>query len=755
MSGNVTDTRLEAALDPDAVATVVLAPSGRFRYVNPAFVLATARTVEELASLTIWDVIERQASDGDLSLESLLEHDRLAVDRRCLVETRWRWFGVSATSLRDDHDEQTEIIVRLTDVTEERRTHSRLIHEPREDPLTGLPSVSVLRQRLEATLEEPFDEDAPGAVLFVDIDGFRTVNASLGRATGDQMLTAIAQRLRGADEGTAFLARVGGDQFALLLKGVSQEQALEVTRLLREAIALPLQVASVAISGLVSTGVAMIRGPASTADGLLSEAESAAALAKRRGGDQVAIFDDEARERLYADVQLELDLRRALDRDELVLVFQPTVDMGDRTIVGFEAFPRWRHPTLGDISPEQFLPLAERSTLILQFGDWFLRSVCTQLSAWRAAGLDVPPVSLNISPRQLAQADFGKGLRELLEKAKIPPEAIVLEVAETAPLSLPESPTAILRELQSLGFRTMLDEFGTGCSSLSDLEEFPLYGVKIDHSFIAQLPDGPHAIAIVGGVLKMGEALGLRVVATGVDTTEQAQALHSLGCLHGQGQLFSRPLAGDLIPAVLEDVPGAAEASEEQTMHLGAAAQALGVSTSTVRRWIDNAKISAVRTSGGHRRIRRSDVERERRRRDPGPTVRSAQVPEHALPHVGAVVLQRSDWLCDISLRSLYVGDDHGWFGTPGGRAELDCWLQVVGQGLESGDFVRVTDATTEMLRAARGAGVPLPERVSLLDSLAQAASAALAADHAGAEEMRDWHRTARVLRQLAVRDGH
>lgn len=619
--------------------------------------------------------------------------------------------------------------------------------------LAGLPNAASFYARVESAVAEPIDSEHAGAVLFFDLDDFKAINSSLGRATGDWMLSTIAQRLLDGTAKSDFLARFGGDQFALLLQSVSEEQAVHVTKMLLEAIACPLDAGNDTIHA--SAGIAMVHGPPVTPNSLLVEAEDSAALAKKRGGDRLALQGDKASARLRDDVALESDLRGALEREELALVFQPIVDMTDGSTVGLEALLHWRHPMLGDVPPERTASLAERSTLSIALGGWILRAVCSQLAGWRDSGVAAPPVSVNVSPRQLASTDFVTGLSELLREHSLPVEALVVEVTETAPLGMPESSVGVLSELQALGFRTMLDDFGTGYSSLSDLNEFSVYGVKIDRSFVAQLPAGTHALAIVAAVVALGQALGMRIVAHGVENAEQAAALRRLGCRHAQGALFSQPLAATRLPAALRaaSYPGCG-GEDLETMHLATAASALGVSSSTVRRWTDDRRLSAVRTRGGHRRLVRSDVERERRRLHRGPVVRLAPGPTGALPHIGAAILQRSAWIAEVALRSIYLGDDQGWFGTPGGAAEIERWLAEMGQGLSSGDFGQVTHATGAVLGAARDARVPLGERLSLLDGVAQAARAALDAEEPGSAELRDWLRVARVLRQLAASEA-
>ncbi len=620
-------------------------------------------------------------------------------------------------------------------------------HDPGQ---ASLPNAASFYARLERAVADPIDTRHAGAVLFFDLDDFKAINSSLGRATGDWMLSTIAQRLLDGTAETDFLARFGGDQFAVLLESVSEEQAVHVTKVLLDAIACPLDADSGKIHA--SAGIAMVHGPPATPNSLLVEAEDSAALAKKRGGNQLALQGDKASARLRDDVGLESDLRMALERGELALRFAPIVDMTEGTTVGLEALLRWHHPTLGYVSPERIASLAERSALIISLGGWILGTVCLQLADWRASGVAVPPVSVNVSPRQLASADFVTDLGAVVSEHDLPAEALIVEVTETAPLGVPESPVGVLNELQAIGFRTVLDDFGTGYSSLSDLNEFSVYGVKIDRSFVAQLPDGAHARAIVAAILALGQALGMRIVADGVANADQAAALGRLGCRHAQGALFSEPLAPERIPEALRasSYPGCG-AEDVETMHLATAASVLGVSSSTVRRWTDDRRLSAVRTGGGHRRLVRSDVERERKRLNLGPVTRAAVEPRAPLPHIGAILVQRSHWIAGVSVRSIYLGDDQGWFGTPGGAGALERWLTEIGQGLSSGEFDRVTHATGTVLAAARDAGVPLGERLSLLDGVAHAARAALDSDQPGSAELRDWLRVARVLRQRAV----
>jgi excisionase family DNA binding protein len=473
-------------------------------------------------------------------------------------------------------------------------------------------------------------------------------------------------------------------------------------------------------------------------------------VAEARGEEHDAIIADGAHPGIGHDVELEIGFRNALDREQLSLLFQPVLDLSDGRIAELETSVHWDHSTL---SAERLGASLESSALMGQFQSWVLGAVCRQLRSWHAAGAEVPLVSIGVSALWLEQpGSFGE-LRRAVDESHVAPEALVFAVTGNFPGNQGGLPVSVIRELHSLGYRTTLEDFGGAYSSLSELEHLPLYGVKIDGSLVAQLAHGIRAPAVLDAVLSLARALGLRVTAEGVESQHQADALLAAGCHQATGPLFAGPLTPNRIPAMLEGAPGLVDLTQD-ILHFGAAARTLEVSASTLRRWIDSGRITAVRTSGGHRRLSRSEVEREQRRLNPGPVIRVARLPEDALPHIGAVILQRGAWLRDVVLQSIYVGDDSGWFGTPGGTGELDRWLRVMGEGLSSGDFARVTTATTALLGAARLGGVPLSERISLLDGVGQGARAAVEAGHGGAGEWRDWLRVGRAFNQLAVQDA-
>lgn len=623
-------------------------------------------------------------------------------------------------------------------------------HEP--GTLSGSETLERLRARLDEAIAGAEDQGRAGALVYVGLDGFRAVSAGLGRDAAQALLVTLGQRLRHATRGESVVGHLGGDQFAVLLPPASQVQTLRSAEQLRQIVAVPIRLGGRLIVRHASAGVAMVRPAPTTADDLICEAESAVALAKARGGDQVALFDPRGHPGLQEDACLEVDLREAVSRDELTLVFQPVVDLHDGRVASLEALVRWDHPVQGAIAAARLVALAEQTALRSHLGRWVLRAACTAAASWRAAGAEPPPVSVNVSPRELARPGFAQEALAIRTEAGLSPYAITLEITGTLPPPLPDALAPAIDELLASGFRVLVDDFCSGSASLRHLEEYRVSGVKIDRSLTVRIEEDAYPRALVSAVLGMGRTLGLGVIVDGVETPAQAELLRGLGCRHGQGWLFCRPLTADRIPELLQGSAPLPGTVEDGTMSLGAAVEALGVSASTVRRRIAEGHLSATRTQGGHRRLRRSDVERERRRTYRGPVVRAPQEPAGRLPTIGAVLVDRGPWVREVALRYVYVSEDHGWFGTPGGRAELDRWIAALGSSLCAGTFEHVRTATAGMLAAAHDASVPLAERVALLDGVSQAARAALP-DRAPAAELRDWIRVGRVLRQLAFAD--
>jgi len=435
----------------------------------------------------------------------------------------------------------------VRDVTDRRRMEDELRALAFGDTLTGLANRALLTSRLEAALEDAGSGGGLVALLFLDVDDFKSINDSLGHGAGDRILCAVADRLRAGCCPSAMVARFGGDEFAVLLPLVGDVedalgQARDVAALVRE----PVEVEGRSRGFTASIGVAVARaGSGVAAAEVLRDADAAMYEAKRAGKDRVALFDPTVLARALARLELKADLEEALGRDELFVVYQPCVHLRTGAVVGFEALLRWRHPELGVVPPLDFVPLAEETGLIRNIGDFVLREACRQAAGWQGARGGrgpAPSVSVNVSTVQLRDPGFVAAVDRALADTGLQPWRLVLEVTESVLLTDVSDTAALLGELRARGVRTAIDDFGTGYSSLSYLQHLPIDILKIDKAFLEHLVTAPGGTSMAGMVVLIGQALGLTVVGEGVENDEQRQALLGLGCLLAQGYGLHRPM---------------------------------------------------------------------------------------------------------------------------------------------------------------------------------------------------------------------
>jgi diguanylate cyclase (GGDEF)-like protein len=420
--------------------------------------------------------------------------------------------------------------------------HDGLAHRVLHDPLTDLPNRTLFLDRLALALARLRRNEASIAVLFIDLDDFKMVNDSLGHGAGDRLLVELGERLRRAIRPSDTIARFGGDEFVVLCEDITDARgAVAVGERIVDAASVPFLLDGREMYVSASVGVALALDADATPETLLRDADAAMYRAKERGRGRVEVFDEALRVRIMERLDLENGLRRALQRDELRVYYQPEVSLSQDRMVAVEALVRWEHPERGLLEPADFIPLAEETGLIVDIGEWVLGQACRQVAAWRANGADID-VAVNMSARQLVQPDIVEVVRRALDESGLPPDALCLEITESAVMRDPEATLATLTLVKELGVKVALDDFGVGFSSLAQLKEMlPLHALKVDRSFISGLADDERNSAIVAAVVMMANTLGLTAIAEGVETEAQAQQARALGCDISQGYFFTAP----------------------------------------------------------------------------------------------------------------------------------------------------------------------------------------------------------------------
>jgi len=455
------------------------------------------------------------------------------------------------------------IVITLRDITERRateeelrRSQEQLAWDAHHDALTGLPNRALFMDHLSACVARGHRrrEDL-FAVLFLDLDRFKIVNDSLGHLTGDLLLTAIARRLELCLRPGDLVARLGGDEFTVLLRHLDADQdAFRVAERIAEALAEPFNLDGHEVFTSASIGIALSTTGYQKAEDCLRDADTAMYRAKSSGRSRYAVFDHSMHAHAVALLQLETDLRHAVSRGQFYLEYQPILCLSNDCLTGFEALIRWRHPDKGLIMPEQFLPLAEETGLMLPIGRWALNEACRQMRAWREACPGRPDlaVSINVSARQFERPELVDEVGEALRASGLEPEALKLEITESVLMANAPASASVLDRLRRLGVQVQVDDFGTGYSSLSYLHRFRVDTLKIDRSFVSALGGDGETMEIIRTILTLGRNLGVDIVAEGVESPGQLDALRSLGCEFVQGFLFAPPLGADRAQAMLE-----------------------------------------------------------------------------------------------------------------------------------------------------------------------------------------------------------
>jgi diguanylate cyclase (GGDEF)-like protein/PAS domain S-box-containing protein len=518
-----------------------------FLAVNDAAVRQYGYTPEEFLARRLLDVVEtpgageRWVPSCDNDVRRLLQRHRLASGDIIDVEV---------SSHPTEFDGRNAVLMLVQDVTERVQLEEQLRDLALHDPLTRLPNRVLLADRLEQALARHHRLGRAFALLLLDLDNFKTVNDSLGHAAGDQLLVAVALRLRGALRASDSAARLGGDEFAVLVEDVADESQVSfVAERLVDTLRQPLLVEEREIFLGVSIGVALSDTSRTTPDDMLRDADVAMYEAKAQGRGRYVLFSPQMREAALDRVALENDLRRAVARGDLHLVYQPQFDLRTGGVVGVEALVRWRHPTLGPVAPDRFIPLAEDSGLIHDLDGWVLDTACAQIRAWRQAGIGGLRVAVNLSGSEFEDPALVDRISEVLDRHGLDPVDLELELTERVAVQQHRSARDNLDRLRAMGLRIAIDDFGTGYSMLASLRQFPGDKLKVDKSFVQEISDAEDRAPLVAAIVAMGHGLGLEVVAEGVETEEQLAALRRLGCDGAQGYLLGRPAEADVVEA--------------------------------------------------------------------------------------------------------------------------------------------------------------------------------------------------------------
>ena len=562
-----TETRLGWLVRNSSDFVMAVDRAGMLDYVSPSAERLLDKPSLELVGSSLIDFAHPDDAAG---LRNLLTRAIAAPGTSVTGEWRVRqpdgaWLPVEtvATWAGEDAD-AAGVVLNTRDLKERKALEQKLSFQAFHDPLTRLANRSLFRERVEHALDRRNVGDI--AVMFVDLDNFKTINDSLGHSAGDHVLVETAHRLRSTLRGEDTAARLGGDEFAVLLEDADVTAAARVAERIRTALGTPFWVLGQEVFVSASIGIAM-REDGDSAGDLLRNADVAMYTAKQKGKARFEVFESAMHETVMARLGMEAELRRAIDRHEFVVYYQPIVRLDTAEVVGAEALVRWRHPNRGLVPPVEFIPLAEETGLIVPLGGWILRQACCQLAEWQRLrpGREPFVMNINLSSRQLVRDLMAEEVAAAVDESGIRASWLVLEVTETVLMADPVAAAAALAQIRDLGVRVALDDFGSGYSSLSHLRRFPIDIVKIDKSFVDDVAADDVKSAIARSIIELGRAMHIQTVAEGIEAGEQAERLLDLGCELGQGFFFARPqapemwreLLGEAAPSGLR--PGAPE----------------------------------------------------------------------------------------------------------------------------------------------------------------------------------------------------
>lgn len=542
------EERFRALVQNGADLISVLNVDGTVRYQSPSAKRVLARDPQAIISRRFFEFLHPQdiPSAQVLIAEALGKPSEPITGELRAVSAGGEtvYLEVIANNLLDNPGIEG-ILLTSRDITERKVLEGQLSHQAFHDPLTNLPNRALFMDRLDNSIERTNRVSGTLAVLFLDLDEFKVVNDTLGHEAGDRLLAEISLRLQDSLRQGDTVARLGGDEFTILLEGlVSLDEAIAVSDRISQRLRLPIDLGSRSIVVTGSIGIALSSPGQERPEDLLRNADIAMYFAKQQGKDRHAIYDVSMNARAWNRLELESDLRKAIERGEFRVVYQPMIELSSGHLREVEALIRWQHPRRGLVNPDDFIPLAEETGLILPIGKWVLQEACRQMQLWQAENPETAPgrVNVNVSGRQFRNVNLAQEVEEILRETGMPAERLELEITESVMMQDAEITSRTLGALKRLGVHLAIDDFGTGYSSLSSLKRLPIDTLKIDRSFVSGLGRDPEDHAIVLAIISLAQTLGISVVGEGIETALQLTQLQALGCERGQGFLFAKPL---------------------------------------------------------------------------------------------------------------------------------------------------------------------------------------------------------------------